>query len=379
MIRVAVLGSTGSIGTQTLDVIDRLSDRLQVVALAAHSNVKLIAEQARKYGVRHLCLMNPDAAEALSGQLGGSTVLSGDDGLCALARLPEVDVVVISVSGVCGLGATLAAIEAGKGVALASKEVLVAAGESVMRLARERGVVVAPIDSEHSAIFQCLQGYRSEDVAKIFVTSSGGAVRDVPVEELPDVCPERALQHPNWSMGVKITIDSATLMNKSLEVIEACWLFNVPFERVSVIIHPQSIVHSLVEFHDGSLLAQLGLPDMRLPIQLALLHPARIDTGLPRLDLAQVSALSFSHPDPARYPSLKLATLAMESGGTMSAVMNAANELAVARFVNREIGFTQIVDLVRSVMMQHNPVEATLSNVYIADEWARGQALAWQG
>ncbi len=379
MIRVAVLGSTGSIGTQTLDVIARLSDRLQVVALAAHSNVELIAEQARTYGVRHLCLMNPDAAKALSQKMGGAAVLSGDDGLCALAQLPEVDVVVISVSGVCGLGATLAAIEAGKGIALASKEVLVAAGESVMRLARERGVVVAPIDSEHSAIFQCLQGYRSEDVAQILVTSSGGAVRDVPVDELPDVTPERALQHPNWSMGVKITIDSATLMNKSLEVIEACWLFDVPFHRVNVIIHPQSIVHSLVEFHDGSLLAQLGLPDMRLPIQLALLHPARIDTGLPRLDLTQVSALSFKQPDPTRYPSLKLATMAMEAGGTMSAVMNAANELAVARFVNREIGFTQIVDLVRSVMGLHEPVEATLGNVYAADEWARRQSLAWQG
>ncbi len=378
MIRVAVLGSTGSIGTQTLDVIARLSYRLQVVALAAHSNVKLLAEQAKKFDVHHLCLMNPDAAKALSQDLDGLPVLSGDDGLCTLAQLPEVDVVVISVAGVCGLGATLAAIEAGKGIALASKEVLVAAGESVMRLARERGVVVAPIDSEHSAIFQCLQGYRSEDVAKILVTSSGGAVRDVPVEDLPDVSPERALKHPNWSMGVKITIDSATLMNKSLEVIEACWLFNVPFERVKVIIHPQSIVHSLVEFNDGSLLAQLGLPDMRLPIQLALLHPARIDTGLPRLDLTQVSALSFLQPDPARYPSLELATLAMDAGGTMSAVMNAANELAVSRFVNREIGFTQIVDLVRSVMLQHDPLEASLGNVYSTDEWARQQALSWQ-
>lgn len=377
MIRVAVLGSTGSIGTQTLDVIARLSDRLQVVALAAHSNVELIAQQARQFGVMHLSMMNPDAAHALSQELDGVPVLSGDDGLCTLAQLPEVDVVVISVSGVCGLGATLAAIEAGKGIALASKEVLVAAGESVMRLARERGVVVAPIDSEHSAIFQCLQGYRSQDVAQILVTSSGGAVRDVAVEDLPDVTPERALQHPNWSMGVKITIDSATLMNKSLEVIEACWLFDVPFQRVNVIIHPQSIVHSLVEFHDGSLLAQLGLPDMRLPIQLALLYPARIDTGLPRLDLTQVSALSFKQPDPSRYPSLELATLAMEAGGTMSTVMNAANELAVARFVKREIGFTQIVDLVRSVMQAHKPLDATLGNVRITDEWARQQALAW--
>ena len=377
MKRIAVLGSTGSIGTQTLDVIERLQDKLQVVALAANSHVDAIAEQAKRFNVSNLCMMNPDAAKALSSQLGGISVLSGDDGLCALARLPEVDIVVICVSGVCGLGATLAAIEAGKDIALASKEVLVAAGESVMRLAREYGVVVTPIDSEHSAIFQCLQGYRSSDVSRLLITSSGGAVRDVAVDKLPEVTVERALKHPNWSMGVKITIDRATLMNKSLEVIEACWLFDVPFKQVDVVIHPQSIVHSLVEFNDGSLLAQLGLPDMRLPIQYALLYPQRIDTDLPRLDITKAGALCFAQPDLDRYPSLKLADMAMEAGGTMCAVMNGANEVAVERFVHGEIGFTHIVDLARSVMLAHNPKEATLGNVYEADAWARKQAVDW--
>lgn len=378
MKRIAVLGSTGSIGTQCLDVAARLPDRIQVVALAAHHDHERLWQQAQRFGVRQVALVDEAASAALRERQPDWHVYSGDEGLQAVATLPDVDVVVVGVAGVCGLAATVAALQAGKSIALASKEVLVAAGESVMSLAKEHGLPIVPIDSEHSAVFQCLQGERPEAVRRILLTASGGALRDVPLEELPFVTPERALQHPTWRMGAKITIDSATLMNKGLEIIEAHWLFGVPAERVEVVLHPQSIVHALVEMCDGSVLAQLGLPDMRLPIQYALLYPERVDTALPRLDLTQAGALTFSKPDPRRYPALQVARDALAAGGTMPAAMNAANEVAVARFLKGEIHFTDIVRCVREVMEKHRPQPATLEAVQAADSWAREQARLWK-
>lgn len=377
MKRIAVLGSTGSIGTQCLDVVARLPDRLQVVALAAHQHHERLWQQAQHFGVRHVALVDEQAAEALRQRQPDLQVYAGDEGLQTVATLPEVDMVVVGVAGVCGLAATVAALRAGKSIALASKEVLVAAGQSVTALAKERGLPIIPIDSEHSAVFQCLQGERVEAVRRILLTASGGALRDVPLEELPYVTPERALQHPTWRMGAKITIDSATLMNKGLEIIEAHWLFGIPAQQVQVVIHHQSIVHALVEMQDGSVLAQLGLPDMRLPIQYALLYPERVDTGLPHLDLTQIGTLTFAEPDPRRYPALQLARDALAAGGTMPAVMNAANEVAVARFLKGEIRFTDIISCVRAVMEQHQPTLPTLEAVQHADIWAREQARLW--
>jgi len=377
MKRIAVLGSTGSIGTQCLDVAARLPDRIQVVALAAHRDYQKIEEQAQRFHVRQVALVDPNAAVWLEELHPDWQVFAGDEGLQAIATLPEVDLVVVGVAGVCGLSATVAALHAGKHIALASKEVLVAAGESVMAIAKERNLSILPIDSEHSAVFQCLQGERPDAVRRILLTASGGALRDLPIEELPNVTPERALQHPTWRMGAKITIDSATLMNKGLEIIEAHWLFDVPASQVQVLLHPQSIVHALVEMQDGSVLAQLGLPDMRLPIQYALLYPERVDTALPRLDLTTIGALTFSEPDPRRYPALQLARDALAAGGTMPAVMNAANEVAVARFLKGQIRFTEIIECVKDVMHRHQPQPATLEAVQAVDHWAREQARLW--
>ncbi|MCS6829589.1 MAG: 1-deoxy-D-xylulose-5-phosphate reductoisomerase [Armatimonadota bacterium] len=378
MKRIALLGSTGSIGTQCLDVAARLPEHIQVVALAAHRDHERLWQQAQRFGVQHVALKDESSAASLRERQPDWHVYTGDEGLQAIATLPEVDMVVVGVAGVCGLAATVAALRAGKSIALASKEVLVAAGESVMSLAKERGLSVVPIDSEHSAVFQCLQGERIEAVNRILLTASGGALRDVPLEQLPSVNPERALQHPTWRMGAKITIDSATLMNKGLEIIEAHWLFGVPADRVQVVLHPQSIVHALVEMRDGSVLAQLGLPDMRLPIQYALLYPERVDTRLPRLDLTQVGCLTFSEPDPRRYPALQVARDALAAGGTMPAAMNAANEVAVARFLKGEIRFTDIVQCVRDVMEKHTPQPAALEAVQHVDTWAREQARLWK-
>jgi len=378
MKRIAVLGSTGSIGTQCLDVAARLTDRIRVIALAAHRDHERLWQQAHQFGVRHVALADEQAASALRLRQPDWHVYAGDEGLQAIATLPEVDTVVVGVAGVCGLAATVAALRAGKSIALASKEVLVAAGESVMSLAKQHGVPVVPIDSEHSAVFQCLQGERPDSVHRILLTASGGALRDLPLEELPFVTPERALQHPTWQMGAKITIDSATLMNKGLEIIEAHWLFGVPADRIQVVLHPQSIVHALVELQDGSVLAQLGLPDMRLPIQYALLYPERVDTHLPRLNLTEVGMLTFCEPDLRRYPALRVARDALAAGGTMPAAMNAANEVAVARFLRGEIAFTDIIQCARDVMEKHQPQPATLEAVREVDLWAREQARLWK-
>ncbi|HZO91308.1 MAG TPA: 1-deoxy-D-xylulose-5-phosphate reductoisomerase [Chthonomonadaceae bacterium] len=375
MKRVVVLGSTGSIGTQTLDIIRRLPGQFQIVGLAANNNTELLAEQANSFQVPCVSIGTSGLAENLRARLcGGNTrALCGVEGMCELATLPEADLVVVAVAGAIGIAPTHAALKAGKDIALASKEVLVAAGEPTMALARAKGARILPIDSEHSAIFQCLQGAPEKSVERILLTASGGPFRTVPKEALADVTPEQALKHPTWNMGGLVTINSATLMNKGLEIIEARWLFDVPVEQVEVVIHPQSIVHSMVRFRDGSTLAQLGLPDMRLPIQYALVYPERVDTDLPRLHLRDFASLTFEAPDEDKFPALRLARWAAAQGGTMPAVMNAANEAAVGLFLERKIPYPEMRRRVEQTMERHAPVEPTLENILEADAWARQQ------
>ena len=357
MKRIVILGATGSIGTQTLDVVRRLPDRLQVVGLSAFRNEALLHQQAQAFGL---------ASEKLES--------GGQADLVRLATLPEADIVVVSVAGAVGTEATIAALRAGKDVALATKEVLVAAGEIVTAEARKSGARILPIDSEHSAIFQCLQGQKPETVERLWLTASGGPFREWPHERLTQVTVAEALHHPTWpSMGRKIMIDSATLMNKALETIEARWLFDVPMERVGVVIHPQSVVHSLVEFCDGSLLAQMGLPDMRVPIEYALLYPDRADMKIERFNiLAQETPLTFAAPDEDRFPSLGLARRAANIGGTQPAVMNAANEAAVGLFLDGYMTFPAITELTERVMDAHQVIEGPdLAQITQADIWAR--------
>jgi len=354
---IVVLGSTGSIGTQTLDVVQRLPDFLRVAGLSAHRNETLLHEQAREFDVPNEHLECGNGAD-----------------LVRLATLSGADLVVVSVAGAVGTAATIAALEAGKDVALATKEVLVAAGELVTAAACKSGARLLPIDSEHSAIFQCLQGQQPENVRKLWLTASGGPFRTWPAERIASVTVSEALNHPTWpSMGRKITIDSATLMNKALEMIEARWLFDVPIDRVGVIVHPQSVIHSLVEMCDGSFLAQLGLPDMRVPIEVALLYPNRADFGAARFDLlAQTKPLTFEAPDESRFPSLGLARRAAHTGGTMPAVMNGANEAAVSLFLEERIAFPDIIGLTERVMDFHDVQQApTLAQITQADDWAR--------
>ncbi len=374
--RLVVLGSTGSIGTQTLDVAARLGpERIQVVGLAARRNIPLLAEQARATGAPMVAVTDdtlaPELEAALKGT--GATAGWGKGTLTALASLPEVDTVVVAVAGAAALEATLAACRLGKRVCIATKEVLVAAGELVMRTAREHGAQILPIDSEHSALFQCLQGYQvPDDISMLYVTGSGGPFRVWTPERMAAATVEDALNHPTWKMGGKITIDSATLMNKGLEIIEAHYLFGVPMEQIQVVIHPQSVVHSLVELRDGALLAQLGLPDMRLPIQIALTHPEKIETGIPRLVPSAMRDLTFEEPDHTRFPAIDLARRAMGMGGTAPAVLNAANEAAVGQFLEGRIGFTDICRRVEEALEAHEPQPAdTLEAVREADREAR--------
>jgi 1-deoxy-D-xylulose-5-phosphate reductoisomerase len=385
MRNIVILGSTGSIGTQALDIIGRLPGRFRVVGLAANNNVELVARQANAHGVEHVCIgEGAGRLDALRDCFSGRSVrcYGGVEGMSELATLPEADLVVVAVAGAIGIKPTHAAIAAGKDIALASKEVLVAAGEHTMRLARETGAAILPIDSEHSALFQCLQGAPEKSVDKLILTASGGPFRTKPKDELASVTPEQALKHPTWNMGGLVTINSATLMNKGLEIIEARWLFDVPADDVEVIVHPQSIVHSFVRYKDGSVLAQLGLPDMRLPIQYALVYPDRIDTDLPRMDIASLGGLTFEEPDTDKFPSLRLARRAAAVGGTLPAVMNAANEAAVARFLNREISYPGIMETVEAVMdrhERHDLAESTYENVLRTDAWAREEALRVEG
>jgi 1-deoxy-D-xylulose-5-phosphate reductoisomerase len=364
MKRVAVLGSTGSIGRQTLDIIRQHPDRLQAVALAAGSSAEALQEQAHESGAPRIALYHEEAAR----QAG---IPGGMQAIVDLATAEDVDIVVVSVAGVIGLLPTIAAIKAGKDIALASKEVLVAAGEIVMPLVHRHGIAMTPIDSEHSALFQCMQGYRADQIEELIITGSGGPFRGRKREELEAVTVEQALKHPTWNMGGKITIDSATLMNKGLEMIEARWLFGVEMERVSVVIHPQSVVHSMVRFKDGSVLGQMGWPDMRLPIQYALLYPERKPNELPAWDPVKTPSLTFESPDEEAFPALRLAREAARAGGTMPCALNAANEEAANRFLRGEIGFLDIVRLVEKAMQAHTPLPPTLENILEVDRASR--------
>ncbi len=376
MKNVVLLGSTGSIGTSTVKVAEDLPQRIRLLGLAAGCNVKLLLEQARKHRPQVVSVSDPSNAQLLCDALGtGTQVFSGSEGLLKLATLPEADVVLIAIVGTAGLQPALAAIRAGKDIAVASKEILVMAGEIVMKEAREHGVRVLAVDSEHSAIFQCLDGKPPASVRRLWLTASGGPFRKTPKSDFSSITVERALKHPSWVMGKKITIDSATLFNKGLEMIEARWLFDIEMARVSVVVHPQSVVHSMVEFVDGSMLAQLSTPDMCLPIQYALTYPERANSQRVQTNLAKLGSLTFEEPDPERFPALGLARRAGEIGGTLPAVLNAANEVAVEAFVNRHIKFPQISEVVGRTMERHKVVShPSLEQILEADAWARQEA-----
>jgi 1-deoxy-D-xylulose-5-phosphate reductoisomerase len=377
---IALLGSTGSIGEQTLDVVRAFPDRYRVTAMAAGRNVDKLAEQVRCFRPELVAVADAAGAEALRAKVGelGVEIVHGPAGLEAVA-VHEAELVVSALVGAVGLAPTLAAIRAGRHIALANKEVMVTAGALVLREVKAAGVRLLPVDSEHSAIFQCLEGQRPEDVHKIVLTASGGPFRTWEAGRIAQATVKEALNHPNWDMGPKITIDSATLMNKGLEVIEARWLFDVPPEEIDVVVHPQSIVHSLVEFTDGSVLAQLGLPDMRVPIAVALAHPERLPLELPRLDLAAIGQLDFEVPDRKRFPCLDLAFAALGGNEAAPAVLNAANEVTVAAFLDEQIAFPAIAAANAAVLEAHfaRPGDGALrdlADVAEADAWARDRA-----
>jgi 1-deoxy-D-xylulose-5-phosphate reductoisomerase len=379
MKNVVLLGSTGSIGTSTLKVAGDLPDHLRLVGLAAGNNAGLLLEQTRRFQPEAVSLSDPAKAQELADSLGTSVrVYAGDEGLIRLATLPSADIVLIAIVGTAGLQPALAAIRAGKDIAVASKEILVMAGETVMAEARKHGVRVLAVDSEHSAIFQCLDGKPPESVRNLWLTASGGPFRDRsvwPKEKFAEITVERALKHPSWVMGRKITIDSATLFNKGLEMIEARWLFDIAMPRVQVVVHPQSVVHSMVEFVDGSMIAQLSTPDMCLPIQYALTYPERIGSDRVQTSLARYGSLTFEEPDLERFPALALARRAGDVGGTLPAVLNAANEVAVEAFCQQRISFPQITDLVARTLEAHAVVpHPTLPQILEADAWARRAA-----
>lgn len=375
---LSIIGSTGSIGRQALDVARNNPEHIKVVALAAGRNIELLAEQIIEFKPLVVSVSDLRHAEKLSGMLGGPKkpeILFGEEGLIAVAGCEKATVLLTAVTGTVGLMPTVKAIEAGKDIALANKETLVAAGEIVMEKVKQHGVNLYPVDSEHSAIWQCLNGENRADLKRIILTASGGPFRGLTTAEMKNITPEQALKHPNWNMGSKITIDSATLMNKGLEVIEAHWLFNLDFEHIDVLVHPQSIIHSMVEYADGTVIAQLGIPDMRIPIQYALSYPQRWPNELPRLDLLSIGQLTFEAPDMDNFPCLRLAYHAGKLGGTMPAVMNAANEVAVWRFLKGEIGFLAIPRTVQAVMEKHqNIARPKLDDILNADRWARETA-----
>nr|Q3AUE4.1 RecName: Full=1-deoxy-D-xylulose 5-phosphate reductoisomerase; Short=DXP reductoisomerase; AltName: Full=1-deoxyxylulose-5-phosphate reductoisomerase; AltName: Full=2-C-methyl-D-erythritol 4-phosphate synthase [Chlorobium chlorochromatii CaD3] len=374
---LSILGSTGSIGLSTLDVVRQHRDRFTIVGLAEGHDVAALAAQIEEFKPLAVSVRDAESAKKLQELLGAHKpeVYYGLDGAATIAALDGVDMVVSAIVGAAGLRPTVAAIKAGKHIALANKETLVVAGELVSRLVAEHKVHLLPVDSEHSAIFQSLAGHRAEDVERIILTASGGPFRKTSAEELKQVTLEQALKHPQWSMGAKITIDSATLMNKGLEVIEAHWLFNMPAEKIGVVVHPQSIIHSMVEYIDGCVIAQLGAPDMRAPIAYALSWPERCESGIHKLDLAKIATLTFEEPDMERFPALRLAFDALKAGGTYPAVLNAANEIAVAAFLERKIGFLDIAAMVEKTMQAHEaftPVE--LEEYLQVDRWARDTA-----
>ena len=374
--RVVILGATGSIGESALKVARDIPERMEIVGLAANSNAEKLAAAANETRAQSVCLVDETKIDALQRALTYKPrIFAGEKGLREIARLTNAEMVLVAIVGTGGLRPALAAIEAGKDLAVASKEILVMAGEIVMREARDNDVQVLPVDSEHNAIFQCLEGKSSLDVRRIILTASGGPFRETPGKDFDSIIPEQALKHPTWNMGPKITIDSATLFNKGLEMIEAHWLFGVEMKRVEVVIHPQSIVHSMVEFADGSTLAQLSYSNMCFPIQYAVTWPERVPNSLPPLDFSKLSRLEFFTPRYDDFPALKLARRAGETGGTLPAVMNAANEIAVAGFLDRQVRFPDIWQIVEEVMNRHTSVaHPDLDAILRADQWARNEA-----
>jgi len=374
--KIALLGSTGSVGTQTLDIVRSNPERFQVVALAAGNNSELLISQAKEFQPSLVSVATKELADEVKLHVSPETVVVyGEEGLVEAASFGEADIVITAIVGSRGLMPTLAAIEAGKTIGLANKETLVTAGELVIARAKQRGVAILPVDSEHSAIFQCLNGERRVDVKSITLTASGGSFRDRTRAELQGVTVQEALNHPNWSMGAKITIDSATMVNKGLEVIEAHWLFGLPYDDINVIIHAESIIHSFVEFTDHSIVAQLGTPDMRVPIQYALTYPERHPSSADRLDLAAIGKLNFREMDMERYPCLALAYACGRLGGTAPTVYNAANEVAVARFLKGEISFLDIERVLENTVARHSVAPVTgLDVIQEADSWARSAA-----
>ncbi|MBW4540099.1 MAG: 1-deoxy-D-xylulose-5-phosphate reductoisomerase [Myxacorys chilensis ATA2-1-KO14] len=380
---ISLLGSTGSIGTQTLDIVAQYPEQFRIVGMAAGRNVELFAQQIRQFRPQIVAICDESKEQDLRAAIADLNpqpiVLAGDAGIVEVARYGDAEVVVTGIVGCAGLLPTIAAIEAKKDIALANKETLIAGGPVVLPLIQQHGVKLLPADSEHSAIFQCLQGVPQGGLRKILLTASGGAFRDLPVEKLADVTVADALKHPNWSMGRKITIDSATLMNKGLEVIEAHYLFGMEYDDIEIVIHPQSIIHSLIELQDTSVLAQLGWADMRLPLLYALSYPERIHTDWERLDLVKAGNLTFREPDHAKYPCMQLAYAAGRAGGCMPAILNAANEQVVALFLEEKIRFLDIPKFIEQVCdhyQSQNKLDPTLEDILVADQWARQEAIA---
>ncbi|MGK7912983.1 MAG: 1-deoxy-D-xylulose-5-phosphate reductoisomerase [Synechococcus sp.] len=375
---ITLLGSTGSIGTQTLDLVAQNPERFRVVGLSAHNNIELLSEQVRQFKPEIVATSNPDKINELRNALVGCDpapqIVAGSDGVCEVAAYGASELVVTGIVGCAGLLPTLAAIAAGKDIALANKETLVAGGPVVLPEVKKHGTKLIPVDSEHSAIFQCLQGVPDGGLRRIILTASGGAFRDLPTEKLTSVTLADALKHPNWVMGRKITIDSATLMNKGLEVIEAHWLFGgLDYDNIDIVVHPQSIIHSLIELQDTSIIAQLGWPDMHLPILYGISWPERIHTDWKPLDLVEVANLTFKAPDHRKYPCMQLAYAAGRTAGTMPAVLNAANEAAVALFLDEQVGYLDIARLLEAVCERHDAIaQPSLDDILAVDAWARG-------
>ncbi len=381
MQRIAVLGSTGSIGTSCLDVIRHHADSMQLVAAAACSSWEQLAEQSRQFKPERAVLADESLVDVVdrSSFCGSTDLRFGSDEVQAIAELDDVDCVVSAIVGAAGLRGTWAAVEKGKRVAIANKETLVVAGPLIMQLARERSAELLPVDSEHSAIFQALQSGPRSAVKHIVLTASGGPFRTATADEMRQVTPESALAHPTWQMGPKISIDSATMMNKALEIIEARWLFGVEADQIKVVVHPQSILHSFVEFVDGSVIAQMSPPDMRLPIQYALTYPERTEAVCPRMDWSQAVSLELEPPDVERFPAIDLGFEVAARGGTAGAVLNAANEVAVERFLNGDLGFTDITRVCRAVLNNHNfDANPTLDELMRLDQWAREETRSWK-
>ena len=377
---IAILGSTGSIGRSTLDVVRACCDRLRVVGITGHANLELLSRQAQEFQPAVTVVSDPQKAATF--QLVGcpeTTVLSGQTGICELVTREDVDLVVSAIVGSAGLRGTWAAIEAGKTIALANKETLVTAGPLVMQLASDCGVDILPVDSEHSAIFQALKSGRGKEVSRVVLTASGGPFRNDSAERLGDVTIEDALAHPTWDMGPKITVDSATMMNKALEIIEARWLFGLSIDKIDVVVHPQSIVHSMVEYCDGSILAQMSPPDMKLPIQYAMSYPERWEGPAEKIDLTQAFHCEFHPPDYERFPALLLGREVAERGGSCGAVLNAANESAVAGFLDGRLKFTEIVSACRDILNHHDyDPNPNLEQLIALDQWAREEILRWK-